>query len=851
MSELLLALQRLAQHWRIRGRLAASEEVLREALVLARGVGDRSTEMKALSELGETLLRRGKIAESLTALNRALSLNQGIRSLLDEMTLKIRLSEVLEWVGESGRAARLADEALAQSKTSGASRHRGLALLRAATVEAFGGDGPRSQEMLDEAKEIFQRIGSVPDMARVRLQRAVQFLREGDARGALAETTSLSSSRTGMRGLSLRSKILEARALGARGNPGKGVKFLEPLLGEVERIGSLQIEWAFHETMAVLHGECGATCESDLHRNAAQVIVTELGAGLPGNFASALAARLGRPMTLRFDANGTSLPPAVRTDQCGALPLERGDRARAVLQVCRRFNLKGSQSDLLETILDAALSVFDGKRGFLVLGSRGALEARVSRNFISDDRSEIEISQSITLDVIEKGKALQLANALTDERFGLEQSVHDLGLKSVMCAPLRSSGKIIGGVYLDNPERESAFEEEDLEWLEALADLAGIAIEDGRLFEKVQEQEGLLQESNLGLQEEVRTQTIELADIREQLRVNQRVLRDRFAYANIVGRSEAMERVFDLLDRITDSDLPVVIQGETGTGKELVAKVIHYGGRRKDGPFVGVNVAAVQESLLESELFGHVKGAFTGATRDSAGLIVSANEGSLFLDEIADMTPALQAKLLRALQEEEVRPVGGKTHVPVDVRIICATNVDLASLAQSGRFRNDLFYRLNVLAVTLPPLRDRAGDVPLLATHFLKAALKREGKDPDNLQLSSQSLETLGRFSWPGNVRQLKNLMERIAVFSRVKRISPRHLVDHLEDLRGSLETGHSGRASSTVDFKEARGRFEKDFIVSLLQKCHGNVSGAAREANLDRKYLYKLMKKHDIDPGP
>jgi transcriptional regulator with GAF, ATPase, and Fis domain len=303
-----------------------------------------------------------------------------------------------------------------------------------------------------------------------------------------------------------------------------------------------------------------------------------------------------------------------------------------------------------------------------------------------------------------------------------------------------------------------------------------------------------------------------------------------------------MMRVFDLLDRVTRSALPVVIHGETGTGKELVAKAVHEGSPRRGRTFISINCAAIPENLLESELFGYVKGAFTGALKDSKGLFEVAHGGTLFLDEIGEMSMGLQAKLLRVIQEREVRPIGGKRSISVDVRIVCATNKDLRELVASGSFREDLFFRLNVLELSLPPLRERREDIPILAAHFLEAFLAGEGGDAKALALSESALGILSAYDWPGNVRELKNTVERAAVFAKSQTISA-------GEIENQIRSAPEGAPSSPDDrdYRESKALFEKEFLESALRRTGGNVSRAARDANLERAYFHRLMKKYDI----
>ncbi len=306
----------------------------------------------------------------------------------------------------------------------------------------------------------------------------------------------------------------------------------------------------------------------------------------------------------------------------------------------------------------------------------------------------------------------------------------------------------------------------------------------------------------------------------------------------IVTRSPEMESLLSQAHLVAASNARVFIAGESGTGKELLARAIHRASPRRDAPFVAVNCAAIPEDLLESELFGHVKGAFTGALSHHGGLIQAAQGGTLFLDEVGDMPLALQAKLLRVLEEREVRPVGGTEGVAVDVRIISATNCDIDKEMAVGNFREDLYYRLNVVHLEVPPLARRRQDIPLLAKHFLKALNEETGKQVRGF--SREAMELLLSADYPGNVRQLRNVVEQAHALTTTP-VIPANLVQ--KALRGK-------RDNAIVPLTDAKRRFEKEYLTNLLQITGGNVSQAARLASRNRTEFYKLLHRHDLDPG-
>jgi len=325
---------------------------------------------------------------------------------------------------------------------------------------------------------------------------------------------------------------------------------------------------------------------------------------------------------------------------------------------------------------------------------------------------------------------------------------------------------------------------------------------------------------------------LEKRRLSEENRYLRRELEERYSFAHIIGKSPQMREVFRLIERVAGSDSTILIQGKSGTGKELVARAIHYRGLRKAGPFVSVNCAGLAESLLESELFGHLRGAFTGAIVSKRGLIQEAQGGTLFLDEIADMPPSMQVKLLRALQEGEIRPVGGTSIIKVDVRFISATNKDLSRAVEEGSFREDLYYRLNVITLVIPDLAERKEDIPLLAGHFLQkysSSLKKE-----ILSISSEAMAALLDYSWPGNVRELENCMERAVVLAKGKEIIP-------ADLPASLRGG-PGEHSIQMRIPLTLEELEREAIRKTLQYAKGNKALAARLLGISERTLYRKL---------
>lgn len=327
-------------------------------------------------------------------------------------------------------------------------------------------------------------------------------------------------------------------------------------------------------------------------------------------------------------------------------------------------------------------------------------------------------------------------------------------------------------------------------------------------------------------------------DLREIKRLTQ-ALERQYRFENIVGRHARMEEIFELIQIATENDVRVLILGESGTGKELIARAIHYNSHRKSGPFIKVVCGAMPETLLESELFGHVKGAFTGAHRSKRGRLELADGGTVFLDEVADISLASQVKLLRFLQDHEFEPVGGTTTKGVDVRVIAATNKDLEAAVAAGLFREDLYYRLNVFAITVPPLRERKEDIPLLASHILG---QLNARNPKGIQdISAAALEVLISYDWPGNVRELENAIEHAFVCTKGPIIMPHVLPSHLHRRPTPVEETGASPMGQWLSHRE------RELILANLEGSNWHLAEASKRLGISRTTLWRKMKKHNI----
>jgi transcriptional regulator with GAF, ATPase, and Fis domain len=432
----------------------------------------------------------------------------------------------------------------------------------------------------------------------------------------------------------------------------------------------------------------------------------------------------------------------------------------------------------------------------------GEAEIEVARDRSGRDlpREEAKISDSIVRDVIQKREPILVSDALADSIFGVSRSVVDYKLRSVIAVPITRGEETLGVLYLGCDRMASAFSRDFPDILKVFSAQAGLLVKNAIMVTA-------LREDNQALKQTLDKQT----------------------FGEIVGSSTSMQGVFRAVARFAPSDISALIVGETGTGKELIAREIHRRSSRAQGPFVAINMSAIPENLLEAELFGHVRGAFTGAVTDRRGKFAEADRGTLFLDEIGDMPLALQAKLLRVLQERAIEQVGSNKKQPIDIRVISATNRELKQMQIEGSFRADLYFRLNEVQVLLPPLRERGDDIVLLGKYFLERYTEQMKRKIHRFTQRAQA--AMKRYSWPGNVRELEAKVKKAVVMCEGNEID-------LHDLE--LEEGNMSRILTLRESKEA---YAARYIREVLELNGGNRSKTARDLGIDPRTVYKYLE--------
>ena len=513
---------------------------------------------------------------------------------------------------------------------------------------------------------------------------------------------------------------------------------------------------------------------------------------------------------IRFDESQLLGGPAVRMTYSDAIYVMARDLS-ALLKISTTINAIRGVDELQRALLQLLFEVVPARRGAILLMTDGASDDEFSMNLGLDRDTGttqiVNVSRTIVRRVLKDGAAILINETKSGESLKIESLVAARA-RSVLCVPLIVLERKLGAIYLYSDEPGANFNENHLQLATAIAAIAAVAIENARHFETLENE-------------------------------NKRLLNEADLEHNIVGESPLLQRVFQLISKVAPTDSTVLISGESGTGKELAARAIHRNSKRAEKPFIAVNCAALAESLLESELFGHEKGAFTGALVQKKGRLEMADSGTIFLDEIGDLSPGLQTKLLRVLQEREFERVGGNHTIKIDVRVVAATNRNLEAAIAQGEFRQDLYFRLNVVELKMPPLRERAEDILLLANYFA-----RKYADKCNRRIAGISPEAkklLMSYDWPGNVRELENAIERAVVLGTTDRILPDDLPEAVLD----YDVTSSGETTS--NYHDSVVRTKKKMITDAIKQANGNYTAAARLLGLHPNYLHRLIRNLNL----
>lgn len=865
-------------------------------------------------QLSELYLETGRYPEALELCEAGLEDFEGLQNHVGVLLARKALARILIRLGALEEARAILEQVLAGSREGEQEVLTGTCLVLLGRIAAESGDTLRAEGLLGRAEKLFRSNQNRRELAEALLESAALQLEIGRYDRA---SNRLEEAYSHLEDLGVRDLVplyflirgqLELEL--PRFDPKEAGKFLERGLVEAREFDMPEVKWRFHYRLGVLQERLGDPKLARHHFREATETLEEASSSLPQRFQKRFY-QLRERRELRHAAStpaGTLPLPAakeeVQSDRDTAQPVLPSPQARDTGETLalHQQSLKlhaiaaamGSEKDLkklLEFMMDAVLELVDAERGFLILkrtdversasgNSRRRRSITVARNL---DREEIlepegKLSESVAKKVLRTGKPVLASNALGEQRFEASRSVRELRLRSLLCVPLQFQNEILGAIYLDNRHRRDAFRNQDLDVLKTFADQAAVAVKNAQLVEENQARNRELtvanrkmESLNIKLRSIVHKRSVQLAIAHEDLRDRQSQLEKRHQFQNIVGKSEVMQEIYRLLEKVSPTQLPVLLEGESGTGKELVARAIHFNSAYREGRFISQNCGAMAESLLETEFFGHTRGAFTGAVSDKKGLFELADGGTLFLDEVDEMSPGMQQKLLRTYQDGELRRVGGKEIIRVNVRFISATNKSLSELVAQKSFREDLYYRLSGVRIRLPALRERKEDIPLLVEHFLeKAAQDRVAQDSAAQDSASQeddrqrrefhpaALAALMAEDWPGNVRELRHFIERTLLITPEAVVRPEDMVfdtplaPHPAGGPGEGGAGDAARpvaslGDENLTLREARGRFEKEFLGSLLKACGGNVTKASRRCGISRESLYRLLRKHEL----
>ena len=803
------------------GHAAVAAERHRRALALAEQQGlDDLVGVCALN-LGTALQQSGDLGGALESYGRALSMARALGRESTELVLRYNLATLRAEIGDLVRARAELDSIDERGGAPGLLQLApAIAVLRA-EIELLCGDLPAARRELDRAEPAFRERRLERESIEVELLRGELDLAEDNRASALerALRAAAVAERLVVEDLVLRAELLAAR-VEAGTDSSAARERLDAALDRARRSSQELLE---------------AKLSTELCRvllAAADPLATEQ-ASMARRSWDRLAANLDQSEREMFwqDPRRDVLERLTARD-VGATAKAEATVLRRLLSLARRVNSSLSIERVLDYAVDAAVELSGAERGFVLLLEEGS-QPRVAAARAGAEPLLLP-SRGIVERVVQTQEAVLTTDAAADARFSSHGSVHALRLKSVLSVPVSTPERALGVIYVDSRIQRGRFGEAERSVLVALADQIAVALANARLHADLEQRSRELEQQKYLVERLSSAKDRELTALRQEVKAQSRTLELRYDYSQIIGRGPAMRAALEQLDRVMDAGVNVLLLGESGTGKELAARAIHVNGPRSSRAFVGVNCAAMPESLLESELFGHVRGAFTGADRDRKGLLLEANGGTLFLDELGEMPLSTQAKLLRVLQEREVRPLGAARSQPFDVRLVCATQRDLLAEVEAGRFREDLYYRVAVVVVRLPPLRERLEDLPELVRVLVQRIARAAGrKVPEVLP---NAVRALARHAFPGNVRELENVLTRAVVMSGGQRIDA-----------ADLELGARLARPRTSRTRREYQDDERERILQALRETRWNVSVVSRRLGIPRNTLYRKLERYGL----
>ncbi len=886
-----------------KGDDARGRQTLESAVMVANLAQDARALGIAKGSLGVAHQRAGRTADARRGYEEALAAAETANDAWSVATMRLNLSGLAQAEGDLGRAIVHLEAANDLGARAGGSLAARQATLNLANLDLYLGRVARARASIDELWRVegdlppaaraqllgldadlaqktgeltvardryaacanaYDALGRPLDAAEARLESFLLSSKEpnADARALLGEVDALRERmdpKTGFAEHEALASIVRASCFTVLGDEVAAKSALDAAYEKAKADAKHELGWRALEARGALALSQGSTATARRDTEAALAMLEEVAAKLPRDLREVFwddPRRRSLRSQVATTHSATQEPRATRKTAHGPITahtrsthLPDTDRLSRIFEITRDLARERDLTRLLDRVVDYAIALVGAERGFVLLSEDGEVFAQTIRGKLVED-GHARFSRSVAEKVITEGEPVIAASARDDERLAQAVSVQSLMIQSIACVPIHGShvtSPIIGALYLETRLRPGLRFREELPTLTAFADQAAIAIESARLIEENTKRSNELaianeelQRAHVRLEEALGRRTEQLAATRRDLRQVRAELRSHFGYAGLVGTSAPMRKLYAILERVKDTDVPVLVTGESGTGKEVVARAIHQASPRAKNAFIGVNCGAIPGNLLESELFGHVRGAFTGADRERKGLFREAEGGTILLDEIGEMPHKMQAGMLRVLQEKTVRPVGGVSEEQVNVRVVAATHRELGQMVREGTFREDLYYRLHVVTVEIPPLRARLDDLPALVDHFLGIFAARHRRDRKTV--SRAAMRKLSGYDWPGNVRQLEHVLLNAWLMTDADDLGP-------DDFTLPIPSSESRQGSPAVRARTP-GEFrssEKERILEALGRANWNRMQAAKLVGIPRRTFYRRLKEYGI----
>jgi transcriptional regulator with GAF, ATPase, and Fis domain/tetratricopeptide (TPR) repeat protein/predicted Ser/Thr protein kinase len=851
------ALAYLAIGYQRSGDMPHARDLFAQSLGFARALGDVGSMATSSMNLGVLQFYMGEHGAAAEHYASAVNLARRAGRVSTQIQARANLAHLHVYFGLYEIARSEIDEVRRDAQAAGSRYFMAQMIGQSADLHARTGQVDQALIGYDDAIARYIELGQTREVAEHNLDAAEALLDRNGPVDASAAAARLATARERiekeqMDDLRMRLDMLVARVRLANGEADAAAVALDQVVARARKAHDRDVEWSALAALALAHEQVGSVFAARTSARSAVEVLEEVALRIPREHRDAFWQD-ARRRAVRERANRSEQHAATdpRTEH-HTLMLDASAERERLFQIIKRLASEHDLDRLLERIIESAVDLSAAERGsVLLVDAAGHLTPQFTRTRMTvQDEALASFSRSIAEAVLIDGEAIVTVDATADGRLSSYVSVHKLMLRSVACLPIRGHAGTVGVLYLEHRRSRGRFSDASVDLLSAFADQAAIAIENARLLEEIRKQKleleqanGELEKAKTDLEDLLLTRTRQLEDVQRELERVAPRSGGQGRYG-MIAKSGVMNRIFDAMGRLAGNAVPVVIGGESGTGKELVARGIHEAGPRASQPFVALNCGSLPETLLESELFGHVKGAFSGADRDKRGLIAAANGGTLFLDEVSEMPAKMQIDLLRVLEEKSVCRLGSEFEEPVDVRVLVATQRSLRELVEHNAFREDLYYRLGVVELWLPPLRERREDIPLLCEHFLREFAERE--HVPRKHLTRAAIARLVELPWPGNVRQLSHVLVQACVMAEGVAIDVGDLVTPDASPRTLLSQPPMA-AQAVISTLDDHRNVEKQRILAALEACGWNRVRAAQTLGMPRRTFYRRLADYSI----